>query len=218
MWRYYPMEADREFKSTFFAGFFSEPDNARELYNALKDTNYDKDTPIEITTIKDVYSKENKKNDVSFTIDNKFVIILEHQSTINNNMPIRCLMYVARVYEQIIKSRDALNEKLRKIPTPEFIVLYNGKRKFPSEQTLKLSDAYEVNEPNTKFGSLELIVKIININPGFNNNLMQKSKTLNAYTSFCEHVEIEQQNGYDKNEAVKRAVEWEKHKVFWVNL
>ena len=125
------MEANREYKDTLFSKLFSKPYNLIELYNAIANTDYSKDTKVEINTLEDVFFKD-LKNDVSFTIDDKFVLLLEHQSTINANMPLRCLMYIARVFEKITDERAIYQEKLLRIPTPEFIVLYNGEKPFPT--------------------------------------------------------------------------------------
>ena len=75
------MAVNREYKATLFSELFSEPTRLRELYNALSDTDYGEDTPVEINTLEDVFFND-VKNDVSFTIDNKYVVLLEHQSTI----------------------------------------------------------------------------------------------------------------------------------------
>ncbi|GHV90722.1 hypothetical protein AGMMS50268_12250 [Spirochaetia bacterium] len=53
---------------------------------------------MSINTLTDVFFKD-QINDLSFTVDNRLVVLIEHQSTINPNMPIRLLMYIARVYE-----------------------------------------------------------------------------------------------------------------------
>jgi len=202
------MAVNREYKATLFSELFSEPGRLRELYNALADTDYDEDTPVEINTLEDVFFND-VKNDVSFTIDNRYVVLLEHQSTINSNMPLRCLMYIARVYEKITDNRAIYKEKLQKIPTPEFIVLYNGAKLFPSEETLHLSDTYiATDELYKSIVSLDLTVRVININPGFNDDLLQKSKTLNDYTAFVEHVRGLKQNGSALRDAVKSTITW----------
>ena len=202
------MKANREYKSTLFSKLFSDTDNLRELYNAVAGTDYDKDTPIEISTLEDVLFK-GIKNDISFTIDNKFVVLLEHQSTINNNMPLRCLMYIARVYEKTT-NRDAIyDEALLQIPTPEIIVLYNGTKPFPSEQTLRLSDAYLASdESQSKFGSLELTVRVVNINPGYNDELLKKSKTLSGYTALVEHLKGLNPTKETLLDAIKETTKW----------
>jgi hypothetical protein len=82
-------------------------------------------------------------NDISFTIGDKLVILIEHQSTINPNMALRLLMHIARVYEKILGDKNVYTTKLLSIPRPEFFVLYNGTAPYPDEQVLKLSDAFE---------------------------------------------------------------------------
>ena len=121
-----------------------------------------------------------RNNDLCFTIDDKFVVLIEHQSTINNNMPLRFLLYVAREYEKILDEYNIYKQKLIKIPTPEFIVLYNGEKNYPKEKSLKLSDAFYSNE-NIK---LELIVDIVNINYDKNEDILNRCKTLNEYSYF----------------------------------
>jgi hypothetical protein len=43
-----------------------------------------------------------RMNDISFEIGDKLVVLIEHQSTINPNMPLRLLLYIGRVYEKIL--------------------------------------------------------------------------------------------------------------------
>ena len=202
------MKANREYKSTLFSTLFNDKDNLRELYNAIADTDYGNETPIEINTLKDVFLK-GLKNDISFTIDNKFVILIEHQSTINNNMPLRCLMYIAKVYEKIAKGDAIYEETLLKIPTPEIIVLYNGVKSFPSELIMRLSDAYiATDDSQSKFGSIELTVRVININLGFNDELLQKSKTLNDYTALVDYLNSLNPTKETMLDAVKKTIKW----------
>jgi len=202
------MEANRKYKDTLFSELFSKPHHLRELYNALADTDYGEDTEIEINTLENVFFND-LKNDVSFTIDGKYVVLIEHQSTINANMPLRCLMYIARVFEKITDERAIYQEKLLKIPTPEFIVLYNGEKPFPSEKILCLSDAYiGTDESLKRLKNLELTVKVVNINQGYNDDLLRKSVTLNDYAIFVEHVRHNQRNGLVLRDAIKEAINW----------
>ena len=202
------MEANREFKDTVFSKLFGEPDKLRELYNALAGTNYDEDTPIEINTLENVLFKS-LRNDLSFTIGGKYVVLLEHQSTLNCNMPLRCLMYITRIYEKITDDRAIFHDRILKIPTPEFIVLYNGAKDFPTEETLKLSDAYLVKDkPQDDIYNLELKVRMVNINPGHNDELLLRSKTLGEYTTFVESVKENQRSGCHLSAAVNNAIDW----------
>ena len=96
------MKANTKFKSSVFTYLFSEPDVLRELYCALKGITLPDDTPVIINTLDDVLFMD-RINDVSFEIDGKLVVLIEHQATINPNVALRLLMYIAMVYEKIIK-------------------------------------------------------------------------------------------------------------------
>jgi len=202
------MGANREYKATLFSELFSDPCNLRELYNALSDTNYGEETPIVINTLENVFFND-LKNDVSFTIGDKYVVLLEHQSTINANMPLRCLMYIARVYEKMTEERAIYQEKMQEIPKPEFIVLYNGIKPFPPEKTLRLSEAYKVKDEIQKSsGNLDLTVRVVNINPGYNDDLLLKSEALNGYTEFVERVRRSRDSGINLRDAITEAINW----------
>ena len=108
----------------------SEPERLIDVYNAVANTNYAPDTPVEINTLTDVLYK-NQINDLSFVLDGQVVVMIEHQSTINENMALRLYMYSARVYEKITKQKSLYKKKRIKIPAPKFIVLYNGNEPFP---------------------------------------------------------------------------------------
>jgi len=202
------MGANREFKSSLFSELFSDPVRLRELYNAIANTNYGEDTPVELNTLEDILIKD-LKNDVSFVIDDKFVVLIEHQSTLSENMPLRILLYIARLYERIAKYEDVYRDRLLKIPTPEFIVLYNGEKKFPDERIYRLSDAYKTSDESVeKFGSMELTVRVVNINPNGNAELLGKSSTLAGYSEFIEQIRRNKNSGMELLEAIKQAIEY----------
>jgi hypothetical protein len=62
-----------------------------ELYNAVTGQNYPPDTKIEIVTLSNALFK-GQLNDVAFVVDDRLVVLMEHQSTVNNNMPLRMLL------------------------------------------------------------------------------------------------------------------------------
>ena len=136
---------NREHKDSVFVDLFYEDETAEEnllsLYNALHDTNYQNVKNIRKIRVENVLYK-NFKNDISFEVDQKVIVFGEHQSTVNKNMPLRCLMYAGRAYEQLVDSEDRYRTALVKIPAPEFYTFYNGIAEFPLEQELFLSDAY----------------------------------------------------------------------------
>jgi len=117
---------------------FSDPEILRELYSAIEGIDVPKDAIVSINTLSEALFMK-KINDLSFTIDNRIVVLIEHQSTISQNIPLRILMYIARVYEKTVKEENVYHKKLVKIPTPEFIVLYNGKEDCPDYQQMRLS-------------------------------------------------------------------------------
>ena len=197
----YRLQANRTYKDSVFTRLFGNKENLIELYNAIEGTDYGEDTEIEINTLEDVLYMD-RVNDISFTINGKFVILVEHQTTVNQNMPLRFLMYVARLYEKIIDNRSVYKEKLIKIPTPEFIVLYNGKDDIPEKQIMKLSDAF-IEKDDIK---LELKVKVININYG-KSSVLQKSKNLNDYSYFIYDIQQYLKNGLELKNAIKSAIE-----------
>jgi predicted transposase/invertase (TIGR01784 family) len=198
------INTNREYKSSVFTSLFGEKDNLLELYNAIQNTNYGKDTKIEITTIEDVIFKE-RVNDISFLIDGKIVVLIEHQSTINENMPLRLLLYMARIYEKITDNKDLYRKNRITIARPEFIVLYNGIDEYPDKKTLMLSEMFARYGKESPV-NLELTVQIYNINKGRNPEIAKKCETLDGYEIFVAAVrEYEKTMGRD--EAIKLAVD-----------
>jgi hypothetical protein len=91
----------------------------RAIYCALEGVSLPEDVPVTINTLEDVLFKD-RMNDISFEIGGKLVILIEHQSTVNPNMALRLLMYVARVYEKIVEGKSIFTSKKIPIPRPEF--------------------------------------------------------------------------------------------------
>jgi predicted transposase/invertase (TIGR01784 family) len=191
---------NRNYKDSVFTKIFNNEEKARELYNAIKGTNYDSKVKIEMRTLKDTLFLE-RINDIAFTIEDKFVVLVEHQSSVSENLPLRFLMYIGRVYDKMIVGPDVYKNKLLKVPTPEFIVLYNGDQKFPEEKTLNLSDAFK----DKSAVNLELTVKVLNINKGCNENMVKRSETLHGYSELVARVK-EYLKTMELGEALKRAV------------
>ena len=195
------LRPNKNYKDTVFRMLFSDKKELLTLYNAVNETNYNNPDELEITTLENaIYMTV--KNDLSCVIDMR-LNIFEHQSSINPNMPLRDLDYVSRSFRQFYDRHDIYSEKLIKLPNPKFIVFYNGVREQPERREFKLSDAYTHQERNP---SLELIVLQLNINPGYNDELMQKCPTLKEYMLFVERIRTYRQDT-DINTAVNRAVD-----------
>ncbi len=178
------MDSNRNYKDGVFTTLFNDKEKILELFNALNNTNYDADTDVQIQTLSDVlYSV--RKNDLAFSIDNRFIVLAEHQSSICANMALRFLIYVPRVYEKTVDNKLIYSNTPVKLPTPEFFVLYNGTDDYPLETTQKLSDLFIVKPDKIP---LELEVKIININKCKEHSILSKSTTLNLYSLFIDKV------------------------------
>jgi hypothetical protein len=93
------MGANREYKSSASSLLFGEENTLRELYDTLEGVTLPPNLPVTINTLENALFKT-KINGISFEAGEKLVVILEHQSTISPNMPLRLLSYIARVYEK----------------------------------------------------------------------------------------------------------------------
>ena len=186
----------------------SNPAYLIESYNAIQDENYDLNTPIEINTLNDVLYK-GKVNDLSFSLDNRYIVLYEHQATINKNMPVRVLLYLGRLLEKLLDRKSLYREKQIPLMTPEFIVLYNGQKPYPDISYMRLSDAF-ISQTHKNEGepapSVELVVKVINIGYGHNKSILEKSKPLQDYSIFTYKVQEYKDRGLLLQEAIRQAV------------
>ena len=148
------------------------------------------------------------KNDVSFVIKSDLVL-LEHQSSFNPNMPRRGLLYFEKLYHVYIESSKKrkyllYSSRLLTIPTPRYIVLYNGTDKnFGDKQILKLSEAFENPEKTEGF---EWTATMLNINTGHNQEILLKCRRLREYSTFIELVRYYQNMEKSLEEAVDLSI------------
>jgi hypothetical protein len=206
------VKANREYKDSVFALLFRDPDNFLELTNALELTSAPPDEPLLDVTLGGALFM-NMQNDVAFVCGDEVVILVEHQSTVNENMPIRMLMYIARMYERIIDRKAIYRTSAVPLPKPRFAVLYNGTTPFPDAATFKLSDAYINPSPWLEAsaaagGFLDLEVPIVNVGAGRNERIVRRSESLSGYVSVVEKVRENERSGMELAEAIKAAVEY----------
>ena len=176
---------NREYKNTVFIDLFTSWTSPISLYNAISSSNVADDAEIKQLQISNALYTS-LKCDLAFTIENELIVIIEHQSTINMNMPTRLLLYIAMLYLNILDEQTRYARTLRQIPTPRFFVLYNGDEKLPEKTELRLSDAFKLKE--REMPQLELIVPVININYGQNKEIMKRCKTLNGYSYLIDRI------------------------------
>ena len=197
---------NRKYKDSVFTDLFGSDIKAKknflELYNALSGSDYKlNEVSLERKVIEQsLYKTFN--NDVSWEIDGKLIVLVEHQSTINENMPFRCLEYVTRIYEGIVPLQKRYAEKVYKIPNPDFYVVYVGKDKQPLEQELHLSDAFYKKDSS----KLELVVKVKNCS---DSRSLPISRNCDILKQYCQFVEIVEQtfNKRSPRRSFKKAID-----------
>ena len=175
--------ANRKYKDTVFRKLFSDRKNLLSLYNAINGTAYMDASQLEIVTLDNAIYM-GMKNDLAFII-NTNLFLYEHQSTYNPNMPLRDLFYISGEYQKLVDLKSLYTSTRLRIPTPNFIVFYNKKKKNEDRWVEYLSESYEnmSGEPN-----LELKVIILNINVGHNKKLMEECQTLREYAQYVAKV------------------------------
>lgn len=192
--------AKRTFKSTMFEMIFSNKKDLLELYNAMNHTNYTDPELLEINTLENAIYMS-MRNDVSFIIDSR-LSLYEHQSTVNPNLPLRFLLYVSDLYSVITKDANLYSTRITPIPTPNFVVFYNGTEDLPESMELRLSDAFSIPSQNP---ALELKATLLNINPGHNPELLSACKTLSDYSEYTNRVR-RYTTDMNLNDAVEKAI------------
>ena len=190
------------YKDNTFCALFSEKKNLIELYNALSGSSFDMDTPVEIVTLDNTFFGD-RENDLSFIIDNRWIVLAEQQSTLCPNIPLRMLVYVARQYENLVFSRDIYSRKLLKIPTPELYVFYNGPQDAPVEQEMKLSDAFMAECDKI---AIEVTVKFINVNYEKGAEILKGCKTMKGYSLLLHMIREECEATGELKTAIEKCI------------
>lgn len=177
-------QVQRNVKDRLFRFLFEQNrDGLLELYNALNGTAYQDASQLEIVTIESaVYIV--MKNDLAFVLSGT-LNLYEHQSTFNPNLPVRFLIYLAQEYQMLLEKAEESVYGAREImlPTPRCVVFYNGTREMPEEHILKLSDVFC---ETIQGGDVELTVRMLNINYGYNRELMEKCRILREYSELVQ--------------------------------
>ena len=206
----------RNYKDRLFIAIFGR-DNEQskkwrlDLYNALNNTNYTDPNALELNTIENVIYIT-MHNDVSFLVDSQ-MNLYEQQSTYNPNMPLRGFMYFSQLYQKHLtkQKKNILSSTLIKIPTPKFIVFYNGKNKMPDISKLYLSDAFIIKDDNHEF---EWTTTVYNISSDSNLTLQKKCKPLYDYIQYTQRINNNLNKGLSKTQAIEEAVDWAEKKNF----
>ena len=200
----------RSFRDTLFRSIYSGKDDRSKrwllsLYNALSNKNYTDISALEITTIDDVIYVT-MKNDLSFLINSE-MHLFEKQSTVNPNMPLRGLIYFSQLYQKEVAKRnlDIFGRARIKIPSPKFVVFYNGKQEQDDIVKYRLSDLFEVKDES---GEFEWTATVININKNHNESLQKKCESLYHYCVFVDRVKANLDKRMEPEDAINEAVDF----------
>ena len=192
----------RNYKDRFFRQLFNEPKNFLTLYNNLTKQKLKlEETALENVTLKEGFYS-GPINDLSMLVNGKLVVLVEHQSTICPNMPLRMLEYISLIYSKIIPNYDNIiySPKPVQIPTPEFFVVYNGLKKF-KEDIIELSNIFiDENSPS----SLKLKIKVLDLNEDkeniFDKEELNNQNVLLGYYTLIKYIhEFQSEEGTSNN-------------------
>ena len=194
---------NKRYRDTVFRSYFNDADRLLTLCNALLGTNYSDAAAIQINTLEGTFF-DRQKNDLSCKIGDNFLVLIEHQSSINENMPFRCLSYVAELMNNLVVNKRKLYHKaLIRFPAPRFYVFYDGNELQPIKRKMRLSEAFSGDDI-----ALELVVTALNINFGLNQPLLEKCQYLREYSMLVGKVKEGIALGLSRHDAISRAVKF----------
>ena len=196
-------EGNKQFRNSVFCSYFNEVTRLLSLCNSILDANYSDTEKLHINTLEGIFF-DNQKNDISCTLGDNFLVLIEHQTSVNNNMPFRCLSYVAELLNNLVEDKDKLYHKaLIQFPNPKFFVLYDGDAKEPLQKEMRLSEAFGGDG-----STLELVVVAYNINFGLPQPLLERCRYLRDYSTLVGKVKEGIRAGLTRKEAISRAVKF----------
>ena len=207
---------NRKHKDSLFVDYFSKDRNWKQhflsLYNALHGTNLQVETTkLERVNLEQVLYMD-YYNDIAIMVNDQFILMIEHQSTINPNMPLRLLEYVTRIYGNKVDSKTKFSNQLIPLAKPEFIVFYTGKENIPPESYLYLSDAFPKDASENQLSdselTLELKVKVCKIKGEEPSQIVQNCPDLEQYVQFLKLIDKAKADGQAQphTRAIREAV------------
>ena len=200
-------KVNKKYKDRLFRLVFGDRRRLLDLYNALNGSHYEDPDALEITTLDDaVYLS--MKNDLSFLV-NGVLNLYEHQSTWNENMPLRGFFYFSELYQQYLKRQNIKLTDEKKpvmVPFPKYVVFYNGTANMPDRVEMKLSDCFLKPDREEGEPCLECKATVLNINAGRNNDMMRKCRRLSDYAEFIAQIRWKMDEGWSLEEATEISI------------
>ncbi|MCR4895337.1 MAG: hypothetical protein K5891_01020 [Lachnospiraceae bacterium] len=195
---------NRQYKDRLFKFLFNDKKALLSLYNAINGTDYDDPDAIEINTIEN-FIYMGMKNDLSFLIASS-LNLYEQQSTVNPNIPLRGFLYLSKLYQKLFGDHtDLYSSRKIPLPTPQFIVFFNGDDKEEDRRELRMSDAFSGSCKGTP--ALDCVTTLININYGHNAELMEKCKELKGYAILIDKIRTKTKAGMSLEDAANEAID-----------
>jgi len=195
----------RRIKDSTFSYIFNEEKYVVDLYKALTGIMLD---PSSITSVRlaDTLKESPLYNDVSFiTKNHDLIVLIEHQSTPNPNIPLRLVEYCVHLLSKLIKKtkQNKFGSKRIQIPKLEFFVAYNGVERFQPETMLDL-------------GALKIYFHMLDIRY---DQLIEKSlgNALAGYSYFVKCIEENKETMSD-HEAIDVAMKQTSTKGYLVEI
>ena len=186
-----------DYKDRLFRMIFNDKEKLLELYNAMNRSDYTDASELQVVTLENAIYLS-MKNDVAYVLHDE-LFLYEQQSTKNANMPLRCLFYASDTYSVLVKDKNIYGTKMLPLPSPTFVVFYNGKQKMDEEGELRLSDAFVKKQ---EIPNLEVIVKVKNINMGNSRELFEKCRPMRDYMIFVDKV-----RRYSQEQTIRECME-----------
>ena len=194
------MATRRNYKDSRFRAIFKQKKALLSLYNALSGEGLTDTKLLHINTLKGVLY-QTMRNDLSFRVGDRDVVLMEEQSTQNGNMPLRLFLYLAKIYQKQVPNTAFYGSRTQPLPTPHFYVFTLGAKDAPVTCTRRLSEAFTGGS-----GDLELTVHFYNISYGVSCPLFAKCETLKEYSRFIAEVEQRLEQGLDRDRAIKDTI------------
>ena len=200
------VKINRNYKDRLFRLIFCEKKDLLELYNAITGSSYENPDELEIVTLNDVIYI-GMKNDLAFILD-EILNLWEHQSSWNPNMPLRGLFYFADEYRKYIEMNhlNIYGSSLITIPTPQYVIFYNGTHETPDRLEIPLSQAFLPKRPDLT-PCVEVKAALININRGRNRELMKHCRKLHHYSEFIGRIRDGLADGLSLTDATQSAID-----------
>ncbi len=127
------MSLNRQSKNSVFVNFFNDEAHILQMYKEFHPEATDVTIDdITIDTLESIIVNT-LYNDLGFLVKDKYVLLVEAQSTWNVNIALRMLFYLTETFRRYINDTEQseLDDKRVKLPMPELYVIYSGSGKKP---------------------------------------------------------------------------------------